>query len=153
MMNRNAFLESGDDEQALDVSSLIDICFLMLIYFLVTSTIVPRESDLGMESASERQNEIVAKLDPLLIRIHGSGEIYTGSELAMLLMDRDPDSRELPLLSGHLELFAGASHAAGTTPLVRIQADDDSSHQRVIDVLNSLAAVGIQGVAFCEAVP
>jgi biopolymer transport protein ExbD len=152
-MNRNTFLDSDDYEQTMDVSSLIDICFLLLIYFLVTSTIVPREFDLGMESASERQNKIVAKLDPFLIRIHGSGEIFTGSELAMLLMDRDPDTRELPLLSGHLELFAGASRAAGTTPLVRIQADDDSSHQRVIDVLNSLSAVGIQGVAFCDPEP
>ena len=35
-------------EPELDISSLIDVCFLLLIYFLVTSTITPREQDLGM---------------------------------------------------------------------------------------------------------
>jgi len=30
------------DEPTLDISSLIDVCFLLLIYFLVTTTIQPR---------------------------------------------------------------------------------------------------------------
>ena len=38
-----------EEEPALDISSLIDVCFLLLIYFLVTSTIKPRESDLGLQ--------------------------------------------------------------------------------------------------------
>lgn len=37
----------------LDVSSLIDVCFLLLIYFLVTSTILPPESDLGMKPPAQ----------------------------------------------------------------------------------------------------
>ena len=37
-----------DDEPGLDISSLIDVCFLLLIYFLVTTTIQPREQDLRM---------------------------------------------------------------------------------------------------------
>ena len=38
--------DEGNPE--LDISSLIDVCFLLLIYFIVTSTITPREQDLGM---------------------------------------------------------------------------------------------------------
>jgi hypothetical protein len=43
-------------QPALDISSLIDVCFLLLIYFLVTSTITPRETDLGMALA-RRESE------------------------------------------------------------------------------------------------
>ncbi|MBG7607508.1 MAG: biopolymer transporter ExbD [Verrucomicrobia bacterium] len=38
----------SDTEPQLDISSLIDVCFLLLIYFLVTCTIQPREQDLLM---------------------------------------------------------------------------------------------------------
>lgn len=35
-----------EDVAGLDISSLIDVSFLLLIYFLVTSTLDPREGDL-----------------------------------------------------------------------------------------------------------
>ncbi len=47
-MRRKRNVHVNDDEPALDISSLIDVCFLLLIYFIVTSTMQPREQDLPM---------------------------------------------------------------------------------------------------------
>jgi biopolymer transport protein ExbD len=67
-----------DSEPALDISSLIDVCFLLLIYFLVTSTIKPRESDLGMALPAANPSTEQPDIDPLFIKIEASGAIYTG---------------------------------------------------------------------------
>ncbi len=138
-----------DEEPALDISSLIDVCFLLLIYFLVTSTIKPRESDLGLKlpgPASETTDP--PEIEPMLIHIEGSGAIYTGQEKTP--MDMDGSSREVPLLDAALRLYKDGVDAAGETPLVQIYATDESMHQRVIDVLNALAGLGINSVTFTD---
>ena len=38
----------SDEDPELDISSLIDVSFLLLIYFIVTSTLQKRETDLGI---------------------------------------------------------------------------------------------------------
>ena len=48
MARHRKYEAEEESDPALDISSLIDVCFLLLIYFLVTSTITPRETDLGM---------------------------------------------------------------------------------------------------------
>lgn len=137
---------------ALDISSLTDVCFLLLIYFLVTSTITPRESDLGMSLPTPfpiRTDPPV--IEPLFIDITSTGEIRSGPPGNSIPMDTDPSSRELPLLQGQLQMYARATRAANSTPLVKIHADEAVTHQRVIDVLNTLAAVHIHSVRFTEA--
>ena len=88
------------------------------------------------------------KIEPLHIHIAADGGIHTGSDPARRLMDTDASSRELPLLRQQLDLFASASRAANTLPLVRIEADDQATQQRVIDVLDTLAATRIRNVTF-----
>ena len=136
----------------LDISSLIDVCFLLLIYFLVSSTILPPESDLGMKSPAQdatqpvRPNEIL----PLSLRIEADGRVLSGEEPARQVLDTDISSRDLPLLRSQLDIYSAASRAAGIVPLVRIDADDEATQQRVIDVLNALNAAGIQSVTFTD---
>ena len=63
-------------------------------------------------------------------------------------MDTYEDSRDLPLLSSHLVLFKDAARTAGDHPSVMLRVDSSTRQQRVIDVLNALAAVGISSVTF-----
>jgi biopolymer transport protein ExbD len=139
------------DQPLLDISSLIDVCFLLLIYFLVTSTIAPRERDLDLKlPAYAVTSDPQPVIDPMFIHIAGSGGIFTGLDEGRQAMDADTSVRELPLLSGALNLYASAARAAGSTPLVQVQADDGATQQRVIDVLNALAGAGISAVSFTE---
>ena len=138
-----------EEEPALDISSLIDVCFLLLIYFLVTSTITPRESDLGLAlpgPASEQSDP--PEIEPMLIHIEDNGAIYTGAEKQP--MDMDGSVRETPLLNAALKFYKQGVDAAGEKPLVQIYATDEAMHQRVIDVLNALAGVEINSVTFTD---
>ena len=153
VMARHKSYESAVDAgPALDISSLIDVCFLLLIYFIVTSTITPRESDLGMSLPGEKEEGKKTGIDPLLIKIDASGAIFTGLEASQLAMDTDSSSRNLPLLESHLKMYADAAKATISTPLVQILVDTEASHQRVIDVLNALVSVDISSVTFTDLV-
>jgi len=137
---------------ALDISSLIDVCFLLLIYFIVTSTITPRESDLGMSLPAANPSTEQPEIEPLFIKIEPSGAIFSGVGASQQPMDSDPTVRELPLLKSQLDLYSSAAKAANTKPLVQVWADGEATQQRVIDVLNALAGAGINTVTFTDLV-
>ncbi|MEP2776973.1 MAG: biopolymer transporter ExbD [Luteolibacter sp.] len=134
----------------LDISSLIDVCFLLLIYFLVTSTITPRETDLAMALPANTPSSEQPKIEPMFIRVDGSGIIYTGTGAGQQQLDSEASVREVPLLDSQLELYAAAASSAGSQPLVQVYVDPGATQQRVIDVLNSLAGADITSVTFTD---
>lgn len=138
-----------ESEPQLDISSLIDVCFLLLIYFLVTSTIIPRESDLPLK-LPEKLAGTSSPIQPIFIRVDAAGAVFTGTGGGERPMDNDPRSRDLPLLANYLNLYQSAAVSAGEKPLVQIWVDPGATQQRVIDVLNALAAAKIADVTFTD---
>ncbi len=150
-MARHRKYEAAEEaDPALDISSLIDVCFLLLIYFIVTSTIAPRETDLGMALPAANPSTEQPEIEPLFIRIERNGAVFTGTGASQQPMDSDVSVREMPLLRGQLDMYASAARAANSKPLVQIYADGEASQQRVIDVLNALAGVNINSVTFTD---
>lgn len=141
-----------DPEPQLEISSLIDVCFLLLIYFLVTSTIKPRETDLGMALPSAQPSDQQPDIEPMFIRVDASGVIYTGVGQSQQPLDSDVSTREVPLLASALDIYASAARAANSKPLVQIMVDGGTTQQRVIDVLNALAGADISSVTFTDLV-
>jgi len=153
-MARHRRQEAPEEEKpGLDISSLIDVCFLLLIYFLVTSTLTPRETDLGMAlPAANPDPTQQPEIDPKFIRIDATGTIYVGVGASQQVMDTDVAVRNVPLLRADLDMYASAARASNATPLVQIYADGGATQQRIIDVLNALAGVGINTVTFTDLV-
>jgi biopolymer transport protein ExbD len=148
--HRTLNLENEGDT-TLDISSLIDVCFLLLIYFIVTSTITPRESDLGMEVPDRDPREkIMPPIPPMVLRINDQGAVIAGHGDAEQVLDTDIDSRDLPLLLMQLDLYKTAAISSGDTPKVMLEVNENVRQQRTIDVLNAFAAAGISSVAFNE---
>lgn len=152
MARHKKFQVSMDATPELDISSLIDVCFLLLIYFLVTSTIAPRETDLGMSLPAANPSNEQPKIEPMFIRVDAGGVIYTGVGAGQQQLDQDASVREVPLLDSQLDLYAAAARSAGSNPLVQVFVDPGTTQQRVIDVLNSLAGAGISSVTFTDLV-
>lgn len=127
------------------MSSLIDVSFLLLIYFLVTSTLDPKEADLGMTmptSQSSAPSEV--EIDQMTVEVNSSGQIVLNEEV----LDTNAEVREVPLLLDRLTTYAESARLTDSKPMVIIAADDASKGQRFIDVLNALAdpAVNIRNV-------
>jgi biopolymer transport protein ExbD len=152
MARHKKFEVSTDAEPELDISSLIDVCFLLLIYFIVTSTISPRETDLGMSLPAANPSKEQPKIEPMFIRVDAAGVIYTGVGAGQQQLDSDAGVRDVPLLDSQLDLYSAAARSAGSNPLVQVYVDPGATQQRVIDVLNSLAGAEISSVTFTDLV-
>jgi biopolymer transport protein ExbD len=139
-----------EDEPELNISSLIDVCFLLLIYFLVTTTLQKKETDLPMQLPAAAPSEEQPPIDPMFIKIDANGAIYVGAGPSQMLLDTDTSVRDLPLLRQQLETYSSAAASAETQPLVQIYADGEASEQRVVDVLNALAGAHINKVTFTD---
>lgn len=142
----------ADSAGAMDISSLVDICFLLLIYFIVTSVIQPAERDLPFGVPTQQGDDPVAVFDPYLITIDEAGAIASGQGFERIPLDADPSVRELPLLVSNIKLYMAGAEAADEDCVVVIDADGQATSQRVIDVLNALAGLDIDKVTFRDSV-
>lgn len=153
MARRKKFIIEDNESPALDISSLIDVCFLLLIYFLVTSVITRRETDLGLALPGASISEgKPPPIEPMLISIGANGAISVGNPQTQ--MDADMALRETPLLSQELKSYADAARSSRSVPLVQMYVESDAPYQRVIDVMNALSApeVDIKSVTFTDLV-
>lgn len=132
------------DEPTLDISSLIDVCFLLLIYFLVTTTIQPRERDLRTNIPKPSSESLVV-IPPMVIEVRQGGEVVVNPGDAAEVLEADVANRELPELKNRLGSVVSMGEKA--TPKVLLKVDDEVEQQRYIDVINCLASVGISDIA------
>lgn len=151
MARRNRAEQLEDDEPGLEISSLIDICFLLLIYFIVTTTLIPKERDqkssiptTGGESSEK------SKIPPFFIRVDRSGVIYTKSGTQLETLDQDSSVNDTPLLDSRLSLYSSACAASDATPVVQFYVESDTVYQRVVDVFSALAEHNIDTIAFTD---
>lgn len=135
----------ADDEPSLDISSLIDVCFLLLIYFLVTTTIQPREQDLKMRLPDPGKTASPILITPMLIEVRQGGEVVVNPGDGAELYEADVASRDLPQLKDRLGMLTGIGPTG--VPKVQLKVHDEVHQQRYIDVINCLADAGIQDIA------
>ncbi|MBN1556576.1 MAG: biopolymer transporter ExbD [Lentisphaerae bacterium] len=133
-----------EESPALEIAPLIDMVFLLLIYFMVTASLVKSEGDLGIRLPGMlRQAVSVDMPDEQIVEVRGAGRVFlNGREFG------SADTRELPELVYTLARYRAASRAAGNKAMITIWAEDETPHQRVIDVLNACAAADIENVTF-----
>ena len=136
-------LQDASDPE-LDVSSLIDMVFLLLIYFMVTASLVRSEGDLGITLPGVLQQSVAVDMpDEQIVEVRESGRVFlNGLEFGSF------DSHELHDLENTLLRYRLATDASKNKALLTIWADDNAMHQRIIDVMNACAEAGIENVTF-----
>ncbi len=137
-----------DEEPTMDISSLIDVCFLLLIYFLVATSLV-QEKKLDMAMPGSTVSGEQAQIEPALIRVLKDGTIYWGASND-LKIDEDMNNHNLPELVTQLETKKQEASTVGTKPVVQLWVEGDVPHQRVVDVINALSQAGISTVALTD---
>lgn len=128
------------------MTPMIDIVFLLLIYFMVTTTIVKEEADLGVKLPSS----MAAPPDTPLPEQHYIDILIDGTVLLNGMPMDNPNQRSLPNLTRTLAQIKQSSDRAGLKTLVIIQPDAETYQQSVVNVLNALKEVGIRSISFGE---
>jgi len=147
MITKTKLRTSAEREPSLDMSSMIDISFLLLVFFLITSTLDPKEADLGMSlPVPGIVPGLIQPIDYLPITIQPDGSVMVDATI----LDTDLNRRELPLLYDKLKQYKDAADLLSSETLIIVRADDEVRGQRFVDVLNTLAKAGIKDVTFAE---
>lgn len=133
--------ESGVEMQ---MGPMIDIVFLLLIFFIVTAKPVRQESDLGMGlPGGVEMDEAMDLPDEQRIVILETGALWLNDyEIAK------PEDVEVKELKATLIRFRKTAELNKVEALVTIDPEDHATHQRIVDVLNACAVAGIEGVTF-----
>jgi len=143
MARKRTYKPEGEPDPGLNMSAMIDISFLLLIYFVATSTLQPKETDLGMTlPTSQSTGAAKVEIDQMSISLNGQGAVLVNDEM----LDTDTSTRRLPMLRDRLRQYKAAADLSDSTPVVILSADDQAKGQRFVDVLNTLADVGISSV-------
>ena len=132
------------DEPELSVAPLIDMVFLLLVFFMVTASLIRSEGDLGIRLPGLlAQTERVDMPDEQIVEITETGRVFLNGR-----QFDSPTSQELPELQATLLRYKATSDANRAEAMITVAAHDESTHQRVIDVMNACAAAGIKNVTF-----
>ena len=128
----------------MNISPLIDVAFLLLIYFLVTTTLQKSEADLEMALPGvDKVESDSVQVDQMMIKIESDGGILVNDEVV------DPPGGDFtaPGVSDRLERYAFSCKLAQSTALVLVHCHPDAKQQRFVDVLNACAKAEITNIS------
>ena len=133
-----------NESTELQIAPLIDVVFLLLIYFMVSSSLKRSEADLSMTlPSSESQPQELKMPDEQIIEVLSNGSIVLNES-----QYSDASKADLAELECKLIRYREASALMNVPAMITIAAEDDSRHERVIDVLNACAGAKITSVTF-----
>lgn len=123
-------LDAQEDESGIDMTPMLDIVFIMLIFFIVTTTFV---RDAGVEiNRPQAQSAEPVDAQGARIAITAEGEIWL-----------DKQQLDVRMVRPALERLRADEPSLG----VLIQADEDASTGLLIEVLDIINLMGIEQVA------
>jgi len=130
----------------MQMGPMIDMVFLLLVFFMVTAKPIKQESDINLGlPGTVSQEETVDIPDEQRIVIRADGQVILNEQPLDSIA-----SEELPTLIATLKRFKESSDANKSEALITIQVEDGAKHQRIVNVLNACAKAKITGVTFAD---
>jgi len=132
------------DTVEMQMGPMIDMVFLLLVFFMVTAKPIKPEADISIGLPGQvSQEEVLDIPDEQRIIILKSGQVILNEQVL-----GSPGDRTLSELALVLKRFKLASERSRSEALVTLAPEDAVHHQRIVDVLNACAIAEITGVTF-----
>ena len=132
-MARRRRRSAADEEDEVNLTPMLDVVFIMLIFFIVTATFI-KEAGIQVE----RPDTVTADTQDdasILIAISGTDEIWIDRK------KRDPRAVRSVIAQLHAENPKGS---------IVIQADEESTHETLVIVMEAAKGAGVTNVAIAS---
>jgi biopolymer transport protein ExbD len=142
-MNLNKHYE--EIKMELQIAPLIDVVFLLLIYFMVTASLIKKEGDISfMLPANIAQEDMVDIPVEVLIEITSDGTIQVEG------MRFDRNDKTLDALVNQIRGLKQIAKSQNSPFFVNVLPHQDALHRRIIDVMDACAAAGVNSLTFSK---
>lgn len=130
MRNFLTDLNTENDESTVDITPMLDVVFIMLIFFIVTATFI-KESGIDVDKP-EAATAVVQEKASILIAIDASDQVWINR--------RQVDVRSVRSIVERL-------HAENPKGTVVIQADRESRNDTLVRVMDASRRAGVYDIA------
>lgn len=129
----------------LQIAPLIDVVFLLLIYFMVAASLIKKEGDISfILPATVNQTEKVKIPLEVLIEIEDDGSVlFEGLRFSA-------DDEMLNDLAGQVAALKQVAKSQQSPFFVNILPNKLAFHERVINVMDACAAAGVDSLTFSK---
>ena len=134
------------DRPNFEISSLVDVSFLLLIFFLVTSVILKKEQELA---SSIPESKGIPSTPHLVVRvtIEKDGSVFFGEPGILELISYEKGDRKLATLGERIRTLR---ELTGRRTSFQLKVADSVSHQRFVDVVNCFAKQGVAQIEILD---
>lgn len=130
MRNLLGTLQTEPEESSVDITPMLDVVFIMLIFFIVTATFI-KEAGIDVDKP-EAATAVVQEKASILVAIDASDRVWINR--------RATDIRALRSIIERL-------HAENPKGTLVIQADRDSRNDTLVRVMDASRRAGVYSIA------
>jgi biopolymer transport protein ExbD len=129
----------------LQIAPLIDVVFLLLIYFLVTASLIKKEGDISfILPANISQQEMVTLPVEVLIEIDANGIV------ALEGMQFPETDHRLDELVNQVRATRQVALSQQSPFFVNLLPNPDALHKRIVEVMDACAAADVESLTFSK---
>jgi len=133
MRKNNTAFDNEEEAEEINLTPMLDVVFIMLIFFIVTATFIKEagiQVDRPNTTTAESQEDAA-----ILIAISPNDEIWI-----------DKQERDARDVRGIIERL----HAENPKGSIVIQADEESTNEVLVQILEAAKAAGVTNVALAS---
>ena len=132
-----------DEKVELQIAPLIDVVFLLLIYFMVTTALIKKEADISFMLPAKVELD-----EPIDLPMEITIDIAPGGDVMVEGVIFPASDRDLLSLATRLTEFRQSTEMAGSELIVNIAPNDEALHARIVDVMNACAIAKVKNTSF-----
>ena len=131
---------SEDGDHGFQIAPMIDIMFVLILFFMTAAMMKQSESELGIKAAGRPGNGQEIQPTEIQLRIDSDGTVSFNDRIVGSPIDDKLDTLRFRLKEA-IDLF-------GEKQPVVIVPHSTAKHERVIEVLDACAAAKVKNLAF-----
>ena len=134
---------NSNEKMELQIAPLIDVVFLLLIYFIMAAQLIRKEGDIKFILPAP--NPPIQNLDipvEALIQIDAKGVVTVDA------LTFGPEDTLLTELSNHLRGLKVMAESQGSKFFVNLSPEKEALHDRVVNVMDACGAAKVEKLTF-----
>lgn len=136
---------NSNDKMELQIAPLIDVVFLLLIYFIMAAKLIKKEGDIKFVLPAPPTNTKNIEL-PVEARIQIDKDGYVTIDGQVF----EPDDIRLQEMANHLRGLRVMAEGQGSKFFVNVAPTKETLHDRVINVMDACGAAQVKNLTFSD---